>query len=32
MNVSPSVQYITNPGGEGTGDAVVCGIRTQMTF
>jgi len=31
--LSPSIQYVTNPGGEGTaGDAVVIGARLQMSF
>ena len=33
MNISPSIQYITNPGGnKGIGDAVVLGLRAQMFF
>ena len=33
LNVSPSVQYIANPGGiKGRSDAVVLGVRAQMTF
>jgi len=33
LNISPSVQYITNPGGNKTvSDAVVLGLRVQMTF
>ncbi len=33
LNISPSVQYIANPGGNGTvSDAVVLGIRAQMLF
>ena len=33
LNVSPSVQYITNPGGsKAVSDAVVLGVRVQMTF
>ena len=33
LNISPSVQYITNPGGDKTAsDAVVLGLRVQMTF
>jgi len=33
LNISPSVQYITNPGGNKTvSDAVVLGLRLQMTF
>lgn len=32
-NVSPSIQYITNPGGvRGVSGAVVLGIRVQMIF
>ncbi len=32
-NVSPSVQYIANPGGAGAvSDAVVVGVRSQMAF
>ena len=33
LTVSPSVQYIVNPGGSDTAsDAVVAGVRTQITF
>jgi porin len=33
FNVSPAVQYITNPGGgNASRDAVVLGVRVQMTF
>ena len=33
LNISPSVQYITNPGGnKAASDAVVLGVRIQMTF
>jgi len=33
LNISPSIQYIANPGGDKTaGDAVVLGMRIQMTF
>ncbi|MHC4158503.1 MAG: carbohydrate porin [Planctomycetota bacterium] len=33
LAVSPSIQYITNPGGnKTTSDAVVLGMRVQMTF
>jgi len=33
LNVSPSIQYIVNPGGtKGTSDAVVLGLRLQMRF
>lgn len=33
MTLSPSVQYITNPGGSNTtGDAVVLGLRALITF
>jgi porin len=33
LNITPSVQYITNPGGTGTTkDAVVVGVRAQMVF
>jgi len=33
MNLSPSVQYVTNPGGnEDVSDAVVCGVRALITF
>ena len=33
LNISPSVQYITNPAGSGTvSDAVVLGVRAQMSF
>ena len=33
LNISPSVQYITNPGGNKTAnDAVVMGVRAQMAF
>jgi porin len=33
LNISPSIQYISNPGGSGTAsDAVVIGLRAQMLF
>ena len=33
MNLSPSVQYVANPGGsKDVSDAVVCGVRAQITF
>jgi porin len=33
LNISPSIQYIANPGGaEGVSDAVVFGVRIQMIF
>ncbi len=33
MNVTPSVQYVANPGGtSGTSDALVFGVRTLVTF
>jgi porin len=33
LNISPSVQYIANPGGDRTvSDAVVLGVRAQMSF
>ncbi|MHC5061680.1 MAG: carbohydrate porin [Planctomycetota bacterium] len=33
LNISPSVQYVFNPGGDRTvSDAVVLGLRLQMTF
>jgi len=33
LNISPSIQYITNPGGnKAVSDAVVLGVRVQMTF
>jgi porin len=33
LNITPSIQYITNPGGNRTtGDAVVLGVRVQMVF
>ena len=33
LNISPSIQYITNPGGaDGASDAVVFGVRMQMRF
>jgi porin len=33
MNISPSIQYVTNPGGDGTArDAVVLGFRAQIIF
>lgn len=33
LNITPNIQYITNPGGGGaTKDAVVVGIRAQMAF
>ena len=31
-HVTPSVQVVTNPGGEAVGNAVVAGIRTRITF
>lgn len=33
LNISPVLQYVTNPGGSDTAkDAVVFGVRAQMTF
>jgi porin len=33
INISPSVQYVSNPGGDRTAsDAVVLGLRLQITF
>jgi len=33
LSISPSIQYIANPGGnQPISDAVVLGIRTQMSF
>jgi len=33
LSISPSIQYITNPGGNNVAsDAVVLGLRAQMTF
>jgi carbohydrate-selective porin OprB len=32
MHVSPSLQVITNPGGQDVGDAVVAGIRMHISF
>jgi len=33
LHISPSVQYVANPSGNGTGnDAVVLGVRVQMSF
>lgn len=33
LNVSPSLQYVSNPGGDkAVSDAVVFGVRLQMTF
>ena len=33
LNISPSIQYITNPGGnKAVSDAIVLGLRVQMTF
>ncbi len=33
LNISPNIQYVTNPGGnKSIGDAVVLGIRAQMSF
>ena len=33
LNISPSMQYITNPGGSNmVSDAVVVGLRAQMLF
>jgi len=32
VNVSPSIQYVANPGGGATADAVVVALRAQMMF
>jgi len=33
LNISPSIQYVANPGGnKAVSDAVVLGVRAQMTF
>ena len=33
INLSPSVQYVANPGGnEDVSDAVVCGVRALIAF
>ncbi|MHC4555596.1 MAG: carbohydrate porin, partial [Planctomycetota bacterium] len=33
MSISPSVQYVTNPGGDSSiSDAVVAGVRALITF
>jgi len=33
LNISPSVQYVANPGGSKTvSDALILGVRAQMTF
>ena len=33
LNISPSIQYVTNPGGnKAVSDAVILGVRAQMTF
>jgi carbohydrate-selective porin OprB len=33
MTLSPSVQYVTNPGGDSSAsDAVVMGLRALITF
>jgi porin len=33
LNISPSIQYITNPGGsELSGDSMIFGVRAQMLF
>jgi len=32
LNIAPSIQYITNPGGGAASDAVLLGMRAQMTF
>ncbi|MHC4756676.1 MAG: carbohydrate porin [Planctomycetota bacterium] len=33
FNLSPSVQYVANPGGSNTAkDAVIVGLRAAMTF
>jgi porin len=33
LNISPSIQYISNPGGSDlTGDSVIFGLRAQMLF
>jgi porin len=33
LNISPSIQYIANPGGSGAvSDAIVLGVRAQMLF
>ena len=33
LALSPSVQYVANPGGDSSiSDAVVCGVRAQIAF
>jgi len=32
LTVSPSIQYVANPGGGGAGDATVLGLRVQMAL
>ena len=33
LNISPGIQYVTNPGGVKTAsDAIVFGLRAQVTF
>jgi len=33
LSISPNIQYVTNPGGvDGVSDAVVAGVRAQITF
>ncbi|MHC4544146.1 MAG: carbohydrate porin, partial [Planctomycetota bacterium] len=32
MSIQPDIQYIANPGGETTDDAIVLGIRAKLSF
>ena len=33
LSISPNIQYVTNPGGvDGQSDALVAGVRAQITF
>lgn len=32
LSVTPDLQYVLNPGGQGTDDAVVAGVRIQVAF
>ena len=32
LHISPDIQYIIDPGGGAYDDALVCGIRVQMSF
>jgi len=32
LHITPDIQYIIDPGGGAEDDALVCGVRMQMTF